>query len=338
MNRIIVYLIKGCAAVVVGVMGLWAFAAIVYSNLPMYWLRLGCAVLFVAVAAAVFLRIRPFYKAALSFGILWCVVLLWWLWIPPSNTRQWQPDVTTLASAQIDGNIVAVHNIRNCDYRTTTDYTVSYYDETFDLQKLEGADLFICFWGPKWIAHTIMSFSFEGGRHLCISIETRKEIGEDYSAVKGFFKQFELIYIVADERDLIRLRTNFRHEDVYLYRLAADKELVRQVLLDYLRSINRLNQQPEWYNALTQNCTTAIRGHTAPYAHGKMSWKFIANGWLDTLLYERNAIDTGISFESLKSLSRINEKALQCSDVNEYSHAIRAGLPYPPGREKTDKP
>lgn len=338
MNRIIVYLIKGCAAVVMGVMGLWAMAAIVYSNLPMYWLRIACVVLFFAAAAAVFFRVRPFYKAALSFGMLWCVVLVWWLCIPPSNTRQWQPDVAVLTSAQIDGNIVTVHNIRNCDYRTTTDYTVSHYDETFDLQKLEGADLFICFWGPKWIAHTIMSFSFEGGRHLCISIETRKEIGEDYSAVKGFFKQFELIYIVADERDLIRLRTNFRHEDVYLYRLAADKELVREVLLDYLKSINHLNQRPDWYNALTQNCTTAIRGHTAPYAHGKMNWRFIANGWLDTLLYERKAIDTRMSFEGIKSLSRINERALQCSDANDYSHAIRVGLPYPPGREKIVEP
>jgi hypothetical protein len=269
------------------------------------------------------------------FGILWCVVLIYWFWIPPSNTRQWQPDVAVLPSAQMDGNSLTVRNIRNCSYRSPTDYTVSYYDKTYDLRKLDGADLFICFWGPMKIAHTIMSFSFEDGQHLCISIETRKEVGESYSAIKGFFKQFELIYIIADERDLIRLRTNYRKETVYLYRLDAKPELVREVLLDYLNSVNQLNRQPEWYNALTQNCTTAIRGHTVPYAHGKMDWKFIANGYLDTLLYERKVIDTSMPFETIKSLSRINDKAAQCGDGDDFSNAIRAGLPCPPSRKKT---
>jgi hypothetical protein len=333
-NRIGAYLIQGCLAVVLGIMGLWAFGAIIYSNLPAQWMRTACAILFLVIAIVLFWRIKPFYKAALAFGILWCVVLAWWLWIPASNTRTWQPDVAVLPSAQIDGNTIAIRNIRNCDYRTPADYTVAYYDKTFDLEKLEGADLFICFWGPKLIAHTIMSFSFEDGQHLCISIETRKEFGEDYSAIKGFFKQFELIYIVADERDLIRLRTNFRQEDVYLYRLTADKKLVREVLLDYLKSIDQLNRQPEWYNALTQNCTTAIRGHTAPYAHGKMNWKFIVNGHLDTLLYERKAIDTSMPFETIKSLSRINDRALSPGDSNDFSNRIRIGLPDPREQQK----
>ena len=138
-----------------------------------------------------------------------------------------------------------------------------------------------------------------------------------------------MIYIVADERDLIRLRTNFRKETVYLYRLTASPALVREVLLDYLKSVNKLNDHPEWYNALTQNCTTAIRGHAAPYTHNKMSWKIIANGYLDTLLYERKAVDTNMPFEQLKALSQISEKALKAGNSNDFSKIIRAGLPNP---------
>jgi hypothetical protein len=126
---------------------------------------------------------------------------------------------------------------------------------------------------------------------------------------------------------LIRLRTNFRKETVYLYRLTAKPELVREVLLDYFKSVNQLNQQPEWYNALTQNCTTAIRGHTAPYAHGKISWKFIANGYLDTLLYQRKAIDTSLPFEQIKTISRINERALKADNGSDFSVVIREDLP-----------
>jgi hypothetical protein len=318
---------KGLFLVAAFIMTLWAVLAITYSNLPAHWMRMAGAVVFVTAAVALFIWIKNFYKAVLAFGLLWSAVLVWWLLIPPSNNRNWQPDVAILPSAVIEGNTLTVHNIRNCDYRTQTDYTVSYYDKTFDLDKLEGADLFICFWGPKKIAHTIMSFCFQGGHYLCISIETRKEVGEAYSAIKGFFKQFELIYIVGDERDLIRLRTNFRKETVYLYRLTAKPELVREVLLDYFKSVNQLNQQPEWYNALTQNCTTAIRGHTAPYAHGKISWKFIANGYLDTLLYQRKAIDTSLPFEQIKTISRINERALKADNGSDFSVVIREDLP-----------
>ncbi len=320
--------ITGCIAIA-ALLSVWAAAAIYYSNLPGHFLRTAGAVLFPVLGAGLLIRIRPFRRAFFFFLAGFAVILGWWFLIPPSNHRDWQPDVAILPSAVIEGDSLMVRNIRNCRYQTRTDYTVSYYDQTFDLSKLQGADLFICFWGSPLIAHTIMSFCFEGDRYLCISIETRKEQGEGYSAVKGFFKQFELIYIVGDERDLIRLRTNVRGETVYLYRLKAKPELVRQVLLDYMDRVNRLNRRPEWYNALTQNCTTAIRGHTAPYAHGKMSWKFLANGYLDTLLYERGVIDTSLPFEQIKALSCINEKALQAGDRDDFSILIRKDLPNP---------
>lgn len=327
MKRVLVYLLRAILCLIMGIMALWASAAIYYSNLPGSATRIAAVVLFFAVAAGVFWTLRPFYKAALAFGLVWAVIVIAWLCIPPSNNRNWQPDVAVLPSAQIEGDKVTVRNIRNCKYRTETDYTVSYYDQTFDLSKLQGADLFIIYWGSPMIAHTIMSFCFEDNQYLCISIETRKEAGEGYSAIKGFFKQYELIYIVGDERDLVRLRTNFRGESVYLYRLTAKPELVRQVLLDYLKSVNSLNQRPEWYNAMTQNCTTSIRGHTAPYAHGKMSWKMLVNGYLDTLLYERRAIDTSLPFEQIKAAGFINDRAVQAGDSPDFSKRIREGLP-----------
>jgi hypothetical protein len=329
MKRVFSLMAKGFFGVVAAIMALWCMAAIYYSNLPWYFLRFVVVIIFPIACVSIFLAVKPLRKAILTFMLLFVAVLLWWLLIPPSNNRDWQPDVAVLASAVIDGNMVTIRNIRNCDYRSETDYTVSYYDKTFDLSKLQGADLFICFWGSPMIAHTIMSFCFEGDQHLCISIETRKEKGEEYSAVKGFFKQYELIYIVGDERDLIRLRTNFRKETVYLYRLTAKPTLVRKVLLDYLKSINKLNNRPEWYNALTENCTTAIRGHTAPYTYGKMSWKLLVNGYLDTLLYERKAIETNMPFEQIKKFSCIDDKAVQADNSPAFSIIIRDGLPNP---------
>lgn len=328
-KKIIRWIHRGCLALGMVIVTAWAMAAIFYSNLPTPFLRKLVMIVYVMLSIWALVKIRPFQKAIGVFWLLFGIIWVWWMLIPPSNDRPWQPDVAVLPSATINGNQITVQSIRNCDYRSTTDFMVSHYDKTFDLSKLEGADLYLCFWGPTTIAHTIMSFVFEGDQALAISIETRKEIGEDYSAVKGFFKQYELIYVVGDERDLIRLRTNFRGEDVYLYRLAAKPEMVRSVLLDYLATINGLTQKPEWYNALTLNCTTAIRGHTQPYAHGRFSWKMIVNGYLDTLLYERGAIDTRLPFEQIKSLCKINDKAKNAGNSPDFSTRIREGLPNP---------
>jgi hypothetical protein len=329
LKRILGLAARALLAVVILIMTLWLAAAVYYSNLPGHSLRTAAAVIIPLVCGGVFLAVRPLRKAVLLFAVLFGAILAWWLVIPPSNDRDWQKDVAVLPWATINGDVLTVHNIRNCDYRSETDFTVSYYDKTYDLSKLRGADLFICSWGPPLIAHTMMTFCFEGDQYLCVSIETRKERGEQYSAVKGFFKQFELIYIVGDERDLVRLRTNLRKENVHLYRLKAKPQLVREVLLDYLRTVNRLKDQPVWYNALTDNCTTAIQGHISPFTHGRMSWKVLANGYLDTLLYERKAVDTSMPFEQFREVSCIDEKAMKAGNSPDFSVLIREGLPNP---------
>ena len=179
--------------------------------------RVVCA----AVLALWVLVKRRWFAAGLTAGGF-ALVLAWWFTLQPSNERDWQPDVAVLPYADINGNQVTLHNIRNCDYRTETDFDVQYYDKTFDLDKLRTADLYMVYWGSPHMAHTMVSFGFEGGDYVCFSIETRKQKGQGYSAIKGLFRQFELIYIVGDERDLVRLRTNYRQgEEVYLFRLTG---------------------------------------------------------------------------------------------------------------------
>jgi len=302
----------------------WAALAIYYSNLPGVGLRGLCSAIFVIIALSIPFRTKSFRESVRRYAICFLLVLLWWCLIPPSNDRDWQADVAVLPYAEISGETMTIHNIRNFDYTSPTDYTPAYYDKTVRLDQLQTADLFLVYWGSDLIAHTIMSFGFGDGSYVAISIETRKEKTEAYSAVKGFFKQYELTYVVADERDVVRLRTNYRKEDAYLYRLKADPDLVRSVFLDYFKVINDLVENPKWYNALTQNCTTTIRGHAKPYnPETKFDWRMLANGRIDEMGYERGAITNQLPFEELKKRSLINSYAQALDQDPEFSRKIR---------------
>ena len=306
----------------------WAATAVYFSNLPTQYLRLTLSILFPFIIIAIFWRVHPFGKAFWVFLILFGLVLIWWLLIPPSNNRQWHPVSEVLCYADINGDDVTIHNIRNFDYRSVTDFTPQYYDKTFSLSSLKTVDLYLIYWGPTLIAHTIMSFGFGEQGYVSISIETRKEVGEEYSAIKGFFKQYELIYMVGDERDLVRLRTHIKNEDVYLYRLKAEPQVIRNIFLDYFKTINRLTEKPKWYNALTHNCTTTIRGHALPHTENRpLDWRLIVNGFLDEMLYERGDVDTSLPFTELKKQVYINKKAVKWDESQDYSNYIRRGLP-----------
>ena len=314
--------------VALAVICVWSTLAIYFSNLPAGWLRTAAAGAFGLGVLVVLLRVRPGRRARLIVLAAFGAVVIWFLLTPPSNDRDWQPDVAVLPYAEIGGDTVTIHNIRNCDYRSETDYTVRYYDRTFDLARLRAVDFYLIYWGSALIAHTMLSFEFEGGDHLCFSIETRKTKGESYSAVRGFFRQYELTYVIGDERDLVRLRTNYRGEQVYLYRLNTDPATARLVFLDYLKQINRLRTHPEWYNALTSNCTTNIRGHTKPYARKvRWDWRILANGYIDRLGYEVGSLDHSLPFDQLKARSLINDRAKAAGDDPAFSARIREGLP-----------
>jgi len=322
---------KVCIRVGLLMLAFWAALAILYSNLPAAVRPWASGIFAVGSLLALVGRYSN-RRTRLGFLAAFSVVLVYWLLIPPSNNRDWQPDMATLAWADIAGDKVTIHNIRNCDYRTETDFTVQHYDKSFDLAKLRNVDFYLVYWGSPKIAHTMMSFDFEGQGSVCFSIETRKEKGEDYSTVKGFFRQYEIAYVVADERDLVRLRTNYREkgkgEDVYLYRLKVSPEFNRQVFLSYLDEVNRLKERPQWYNALTDNCTTSIRKHTMPYlSNANPDWRLIVNGYIDEMLYENKRFDTTLPFVELKKRSYINPKAKAADRDPAFSQLIRVGLP-----------
>ncbi|MEJ2470891.1 MAG: DUF4105 domain-containing protein [Desulfuromonadales bacterium] len=304
---------------------------IYFSNLPTVLRPVAAAVYALVATTLAFAGLKQRRRRA--WGALLVIFTLvstaWWLLIPPSNDRNWQPDVAVLPWAEIGEDVITVHNIRNCDYRTETDYTVRHYDRSYRLADLQSVDLFLVYWGSPSIAHTMLSFGFKDGSYLSFSIEARKEIGEGYSAIKGFFKQFELTYVVADERDIVRLRTNYRTgEDVYLYRLALPMDFARKVLRDYLREVNSLKDHPQWYRALLTNCTTSILRHTRRFnPESRFDWRLIANGYLDEMLYERGILDQSLSFAALKQRSHINTRAQKADNASEFSRLIRTGMP-----------
>jgi hypothetical protein len=274
----------------VGMAG-WGVLALYYFDHLSQAVRNGLAAAFalVSVIALVGYALpRWRWRAFAIFLLLFAILLGSWFLIAPSNDRDWQADVAVLPYATINGDQITVHNIRNAEYRSETDYTVHYYDKTYDLSKLDGVDLVAVYWMGPAIAHVFMSFAFEGGDHLAISIETRKERGENYSTLAGFFRQYELYYVVADERDVIRLRTNYRKDppdDVYVYRVQGPIENGRRLFLQYMHEINTLKQAPKWYNTLTTNCTTAIwMNSRINSGHLPFSWKILASGYVPQYL------------------------------------------------------
>ncbi len=312
------------AAIAWGVLALWFDGP--QSRVLAATMAAGLLVVSILLAACV----RPFLKGLVIALLPVGAVALWWTSIPASNTRDWTPDVARTARATFDGSRVTIQNLRNFKYRSDSDYDQRWETRTYNLDRIRGVDLFLSFWGPTQIAHTIVSWDFDDGQHLAISIETRKQKGQSYSALRGFFRQYELYYVVADERDLVELRTNYRGEQVYLYRIRAPASQARALLVDYLEEVNRLADHPRWYNALTQNCTTTIRGHAQNVgAGGRIDWRLLANGHLDQLLYERGQLDTDISFDQLRSRSDVTARAKAADDSPDFSARIRQGLPEP---------
>ena len=308
----------------------WGTLALTYSGPPDDTLRYSLAAAFAAASLAALISLvfrRWRWRALAVYLVLFAVLLAWWRGIEPSNDRDWQTDVAVLPYAEIAGDVVTVHNIRNFDYRSEIDYTPAYYDKRFDLTRLEGVDLVSVYWMGPAIAHTFVSFAFAGGDHLAISIETRKEKGEGYSTIKGFFRQYELYYVVADERDVIRLRTNYRRdppEDVYIYRLQGPLENGRRLFIEYIKKMNALKARPEFYNTLTTNCTTDIWYNTLVNAeHLPFSWKILASGYVPDYLYQAGRLDTRLPFAELQRRAHINARAQAADTATDFSRRIR---------------
>lgn len=308
----------------------WMFLAVRFSDLHNTPPRtiLGAIIAIVPLGVIAFHRKRA--HGLILFAFSFCAVLGWYLTLQPSHNRDWMEDVAVLPYATINGDKVELHNIRDFDYQSETNFTPLYYDRTVDLSKLRTLDLILSYWSGKAIAHAMVSFGFEDDEYLAVSIETRKEKSEEYSAIEGFFRQYELIYVVADERDVIRLRTNYRREEVYLYRLRAPPEKVRAVFLDYIKTINDIHDKPRFYNALTENCATSVFSHARcapPYPPFTLG--ILLSGYSAKYGYEKGGFDHSVSFEELEKRSHINDLAQPADKARDFSQRIRARLTPP---------
>jgi len=315
---------RGFALLLTLALTAWAAAALYFDLLPGTSLRtLGASSYGLAMVGAL-LTFRGRGKAIAICLAGFALVLAWWLTLKPSNDRAWQPDVAQTAWAEIDGDHVTIHNVRNCDYRTEGDYTPHWETRAYDLAQIRGMDIFLTYWGSPWIAHPIVSFQFGDNDYIAMSIETRKEVGEQYSAIRGFFRYYELIYTVSDERDVVRLRTNYRKgEETYLFHTRATPEHARATFLNYLKKINRIRNRPEWYNALTNNCTTNI---ATLAGEPQLDWRVLLNGRADQMLFERGDLATGnLPFAQLKQQAHINAAARAANDAPDFSRRIREG-------------
>jgi Domain of unknown function (DUF4105) len=323
--------------IIVAATTLWGIGALYFSPLlPTEWRAPAAASYGVAIILAFALLPYPGRTAIGAFAIF-AILLILFLRIPASNHRDWQPEVSVTPYATISGNLVTIEGLRNFDYRTETDFTSRWETRTYDLPKLDSADIIAVYWTGKSIAHVMVSFGFAGKDYLAVSIETRKEKGESYSTLAGFFRNYELYYVVADERDVIRVRTTYRkpQEDVYLYRTNAPIENIRRVFLDYIKRINELHERPSFYNTLTTNCTTSLLMHTRMNPESPpMSWKILLSGYVPNYLYDLGRIDTTRTFAELEKLARVNERAHAADKDPAFSQRIREGLPMPssPGR------
>ncbi|MGI8981976.1 MAG: Lnb N-terminal periplasmic domain-containing protein [Pirellulaceae bacterium] len=246
----------------------------------------------------------------------------------PSNEGDWIPELKVLAQASFEQDKVTIQNVRNCEFLTYRDCLVDYYDKTYDLAQIQSVDFIVVpFSDNKAIAHTMLSFGFANGDHVGISVEVRLENGEKYDAARGLLGEYELVYVIADERELILARTEHRNCDVYLYRTTATPEMARKLFTDMLKRANQLREHPEFYDTLSNNCTTNIVEHINKIAPGRVPYDYrvLLPGYADELGYELGLLDNSVPFAELKKRSRINEIAHAFKDEKgaEFSAKIR---------------
>lgn len=308
----------------------WIFGALYYDgpgtaaggwNLLLAFLWLTSSIII-----AVKLRMARLWQIRL---ILCCLpVYVYWLSIRPSNDRDWQDEFAETGYVEINGDTLTFHNIRNFDYiadgSETGIVTQRWETRTHHLSQLQGVDLIIDAFGGDLMAHTMLTFDFGKEGRLTLSIETRREKNESFSALGGIYKMFELQYIFGDEADLAKVRTNIRDEPLYLYRTKSSPEMSKTLLLECISAQNKLKSHPRWYNAVTHNCTTSYRAQTPVDRRTHFDWRMLVNGQIDKMLYNKGAFVTdGLTFEELRKQALINDVATTHPEAKKFSEAIR---------------
>ena len=323
-----------CIVIVVCV--LWGIGALWYQA-PLRWLWLvPWSALGVATLLAVAGRLaRPQRRRVLSAGVIAALALLgWWQTVLPMHDRDWADDVARLLDAEVDGSRVTLHNVRNFDWTRDGDPVPRWETRTYDLDALASADLVMSYWMGPAIAHTLVSFGFDDGSRVVFSLEIRKERHESFSAIGGFFKQFEAVLIAADERDIVRVRSNVRDEDVFLYRLAIPREQLRTLFLAYVDEAGTLQQAPRFYNTVTSNCTTIVFDVARHIAPGlPLDIRLLLSGYFGQYAHAQGGLAGQGTFDQLEAAGRITDRARAADRDPDFSRAIRRGVPGIPETE-----
>jgi hypothetical protein len=294
---------------IVSVLTLWTAGAIYYDVCSgSKWGRLvtpgwigGVLLLFVAW--------RPVWRPFATLLGVETLFIGWWLRQKPSHDRPWDPSVAVLPRAVRDGDAVTIKNVRNFDYPSPAKIMSRYETRTVRLTNLRGLDVIFFNWGSPWMSHPVLVFDFGPDGRVCVSIEVRYRKGQDYSVLRSIYRQQELIFLVADERDVILRRTKHAPvQEALLYRLKATPDEVRSTFLDYVGAINGLCETPRWYNGLCANCTTSF--YRLPGRRFRYDWRVLANGRLDEALYEDGRLDRSLPFPDLRRAARVNDIAI----------------------------
>lgn len=266
------------------------------------------------------------YPKTTFFVLLFCIAIIGYLSVRPTNTADWSTDQQVLPSATISGDLVTIQNVRDFSYASVDDYTPSYYTGVYDLSRIKTVDYIVEPFGDfSGAAHTFLSFGFEGDQYVAISVEIRKKKGQSFTPWKALLKDYELMYVVADERDAVKLRTNYREDSVYMYPTRIDQAHAKQLFLSMIHRVNELHDKPEFYNLITNTCTTNIVRHVNEISEVKVpfSYRVLLPGYSDKLAYELGLLDTTLPYEEIRERYKINDKAMQYATSSDFSVKIR---------------
>jgi len=328
MNGLLGLLLRSVLALSFFLIMAWGVLALFYQTgglatwvLIAGWCLLGC------ILQVLLWRGRPIL-ALVGQVLVFAALLVWWTSLEPSNQRIWAGDVAQMTQGEVVGNQLILHNVRNFNWRSDDDYDVAWETRRYDLDQLASVDLITSYWGMPAIAHVLVSFGFTDGRFLTFTVEVRKEQGEAYSEIGGFFKQFELSIVATDERDALRVRTNVRGEDSYLYRIAMPDEAMRALLLSYVQQANALVDQPRFYNTITANCTTIVFDMLQTIIGGlPVDYRLLLTGYLPAYVMSVGGLQGGYSLDTLRQHGRFTERARMANDASDFSRQIRRGVP-----------